>query len=387
MKIFYNKFKYQITLFLIIILSASSISSIFAASPTNKYTGTVTPLVTNEFSWGWNDNYRGKVLYTPMPGDILFGPITNIKGDTVRPGDFLIKVNSEYRKSVYLNAMATAKYQAALEEDAASNVNRDSKLIATNAISQLTYDEDINKQKVAYQTLLSNKNSAMMAKSMLSYILFRAQFDCIINTVYCPFGLLAGENNVLQLSQISPMGVQVKLDAGIAKNITDQTPVTIYPLRNDKPVGVFSGNTRNTDEGIIFEVDNYCMMPDSKDAFPIHNFDYVLNFSPNPALNKQLAVPINCLDKDDKGYFVQKALITKGSATNLVKVYVKPANMVRKVTPQKAFQALKNAGELQLHDIVVTKEDAAKVKNNKIELYKRELLFMPGDKVKVVIGQ
>ncbi len=383
MRIAYTKYKYQIILFLLTVLSLSSITSLYA----KEYTGTVVPLVTNEFSWGWNDFYRGKVLYAPMPGDILFGPITNPKGDTVRPGDLLIKVNAEYRRSLYLDAIATAKEQGYVYKNAELQTVRDETLIKTKAISQLTYDTDMNTYKTAYQTLLSDKNTALMAKDMLEYILFRAQFDCIINTVYCPFGLLAGENNVLQLSQISPMGIQVQLDSEIAENITNQTPVTIYSVRDDKPVGVFNARTRNTDKGIIFEVDNYCMTPDAKDGVPIHNFDYVLNFSPNPAQNKQLAVPVDSLDKDEQGYFVQKAQTPKDGTTGLIKVYVKPANMVRRVTPQKEFQALEDAGKLQLHDIVVTKEDAAKVKNNKVALYNRELLFMPGDKVKVVVGQ
>ncbi len=381
MRICYNKYKYQITLFLLTVLSIISIPSLFA----KEYTGTVVPLVTNEFSWGWNDFYRGKVLYTPMPGDILLGPITNIKGDTVRPGDLLIKVNDQYRKSVYLNAVAEAKEQNYTYKNTESVLARDEKVLKSNAISQLQYDKDLNAYKAAFQTLLSDKNSAVMAKDMLEYTIFRAQFDCIINTVYCPFGLLAGENNVLQLSQINPMGVQVQLDSAIAENITNQTPVTIYPIRDSKPVGIFNGRTRNTDKGVIFEVDNYNMIPDEKDSVPISNFDYVLNFSPNSVESKQLAVPVDYLDKDNQGYFVQKAQTQKGKPTSLVKVYVKPANMIRRVTPQKQFQALQDAGKLQLHDIVVAKEDAAKVKSGNIALYTKELLFMPGDKVKVVI--
>jgi hypothetical protein len=383
MRITYSKHKCQIALFLLTVLSIASFSSIFA----KEYTGTVVPISTNEFSWGWNDFYRGKVLYAPMAGDILLGPITNSNGETVRPGDILIKVNSEYRESVYLDAASTAKKQLATYNNAKLQAKRDEKLIKTKAVSQYTFDTDINTSKKAYQALLTDENTADMAKSMLEYILFRTQLDCIINTVYCPFGLLAGENNVLQLSLISPMGVEVKLDASIAENITNQTPVTIYPIRDDKPVGIFNARTRNTEKGIIFEVDNYCLTPDEKNCVPIHNFDYVLNFSPNPAQHKQLAVPVDCLDKDDQGYFVQKAQTPKGEPTDLVKVYVKPANMVRRITPQKEFRALEDAGKLQLHDIVVTKEDAVKAKNSKIALYNRELLFMPGDKVKVVIGQ
>jgi len=387
MRTFYNKHKYQIVLLLLTVLPIISSSSTYAwgIKKNNEYTGTVVPLVTNEFSWGWNDGYRGKVLYAPMPGDILLGPITNIKGETIRPGDLLIKVNSKYRRSVYLNTVATAKSQQADYNNAKIQVERDERMIKTNVISQVQYDADTNTEKAAYQKLVSDKNMAEMAESMLKYIKFRAQFDCIINTVYCPFGLLAGENNVLQLSLVSPMGVLVKLDSAIADNISNQTPVTIYPIRDDKPVGIFNGRSRNTDKGVIFEVDNYCITPDEKDSVPIHNFDYVLNFSPNPAQEKQLAIPVDCLDKDEQGYFVQTAKTQQSGS--LVKVYVKPANMVRRVTPQKEFQALEDPGKLQLHDIVITKEDAARVKGNKVTLYNRELLFMPGDKVKVVIGK
>ena len=383
MRITYNKYKYQITLFSVTVLSIISLSSIFA----KEYTGTVVPIATNEFSWGWNDYYRGKVLYAPMPGDILLGPITNIKGETVRPGDFLIKVNSLYRDSLYLETATAAKAQKATYNIEEMQLKRNEQLIKTKAISALVYDTSAGTAKTAYQKYLSDQNNADVQKTMTAYTAHRAQFDCIINTVYCPFGLLAGENNVLQLSLVSPMGVQVKLDASIANSINNQTQVTIYPLRDDKPVGVFNGKSRNTDKGVIFEVDNYCVTPDEKDTVAIHDFDYVLNFSPNPAQDKQLAVPVECLDKDEQGYFVQKAQIPKGGSTDLVKVYVKPANKIRRITPQKEFQALEDAGKLQLHDIVITKEDAAKIKNNKVALYNRELLFMPGDKVKVVIGQ
>ena len=383
MRIFYSKHKNQITLFLLTVLSIISFSSIFA----KEYTGTVVTLSTNEFSWGWNDFYRGKVLYAPMPGDILLGPITNDKGETVRPGDFLIKTNVQYREAIYKQNAEAAKSQLETYNNAKMQVERDDKLIKTHAVSQLKYDSDTNAMNTAYQSYLSDTSSAEMWKNLLAFISHRTQFDCIINTVYCPFGLLAGENNVLQLSLVNPMGVQVKLDSEIANSINNQTQVTIYPIRDDKPVGVFNGRSRNTDKGVIFEVINYCMTPDEKGSVPIHNFDYVLNFSPNPAQSKQLAVPVDCLDKDEKGYFVQKAQIPKGGSTDLVKVYVKPADKIRRITPQKEFQALEDAGKLQLHDIVITKEDAAKVKNNKVALYNRELLFMPGDKVKVVIGQ
>ncbi len=385
MKFFSSKYKYSISMFLIAALSTVTLSNVIAAN--NEYTGTVVPLVTNEFSWGWNDFYRGKVLYAPMPGDILFGPITNVKGETVRPGDFLIKVNQQYRRSVYLDAVATAKKQAADYKNTDVQLKRDEQMIKTNAISQIQFDTDINTNQAAYQTLLSDKSTAVMDKDMLEYIKFRAQFDCIINTVYCPFGLLAGENNVLQLSQISPIGVNVELDPKIADSVSDDTPVTIYPIREDKPIGAFRGRTHETDKGLIFVVDNYCMIPEESGCTPVDKYDYVQYFSTNPSQNKQLAVPVDSLAQDEKGSYVCRAKTPSANSTELEKVYVKPANTIRRITPQVKYQALDDAAGLKVYDIVLMNDAAKNVKSNKVALYNREMLFMPGDKVKVVIGQ
>ena len=385
MNFFSLKHKYTISLVLIAALSATALSNVFAAKK-NEYTGTVVPLVTNEFSWGWNDFYRGKVLYAPMPGDILFGPITNVKGETVRPGDYLIKVNKEYRESIYLSAVAKSEGQEANFDNAKVVAERDSGLVKTNAISELQFDTDYNTAQTAYQSLLSDKSTAIMDKDMLEYIEFKTQFDCIVNTVYCPFGLLAGENNVLQISQISPIGVNVELDPNIADNVTDDTPITIYPIRDDKPIGAFRGRTRETGKGLIFEVDNYCMIPEEDGCTPVDKYDYVLYYSTNPSQNKQLAVPVDSIMQDEKGYYVCKAMTPNTASTEIEKVYVKPADTVRKITPQVKFQALDDAGGLNVYDIVLLK-DAGKIENNKVALYNREMLFMPGDKVKVVIGQ
>ena len=107
-----------------------------------------------------------------------------------------------------------------------------------------------------------------------------------------------------------------------------------------------------------------------------------------------MSIPVNSIRKDDKGFYAWTAenrkflMPAKGlnPIFNVRKAYVVPGELRKFTGLELEMNSLKDPGILELNDLVLT-EVPKKLKNgDRVELVQQRYRFMPGDSVKVVIG-
>ena len=227
----------------------------------------------------------------------------------------------------------------------------------------------------------------------------RAQFPAVVEEIYQPVGTFVYGYKVLEISQLNPILVNVKMDRISSTNISKSTLVKIYPTGHDTPVGVFHGYGRISKDGYKFAVYN---SPKYNSTININNSEIPVIENVNTVLlfyflnnNKKLGVPLKSIFKDDTGYYVWKGLGTKnmqpGQGLKKVfpvkKVYVKPGDLKRNQAGYTTYQILMDPGKLELYDIVLLNPPEGLKDNGLVCYLRNDYLFMPGDEVKVVIGE
>jgi hypothetical protein len=176
-----------------------------------------------------------------------------------------------------------------------------------------------------------------------------------------------------------------------AENINPMTPITIYPNNNSEPIGVYNGYSLLCDNGIIFTTRNtpkkYANIQQVDEFLPVVHF-YIGSWQP-----KKLAVATPVLHKDKKGDYVWKAVNTKvmqpgkGMKTifKIEKVYVVLGKLKRLYNGITDMQILKDPGTLELYDVIVSAPKVDLKDGQTVCLPPSRYIFMPGDKVKVII--
>jgi hypothetical protein len=365
------------------------------------FTGTVTPILSALVRYGYNDTDRGIVTYTTLPGQFVYGPILDAKGNVIKKGDLLITLASSYHKEQLDAAKAQLKQAEAQMDYATINNNRATQLLKTpGVIAQKVIDDYIATYEESTAGLEAAKQALITAKTLYALIHERAVFDGVVTKVYMASGLLNNEPPVLQLAALNPMGIKIKLDHSIAKKLNNiNNTITVYPVRGDnKATGILFNMTKLTDDGIMLAVENYLISPklEKPNTPVVNNTQPVLRLYTLGNAAKPLAVPIVSLAKDNQGSYVWQLVGNKevqaGKGLSNIykakKVYVKPGQLIKKINNHIHYRVLDSSGNLSQYDLVLVIDNLpTNLKDNaEVCLAENKYLFMPGDKVKIEVN-
>ncbi|MCF7792144.1 MAG: hypothetical protein K9L78_05205 [Victivallales bacterium] len=392
----------------VFMILANNLSGKADFSAPKTFTGIVEPLSTVDIYGGFDNEYKGIINYVPRPGALFRGPILDKKGNIVKKGDILVKMDTTYRDAQVRQAKATVRKDKALLDSKKSAYLRNKKLIekSKGAISEQKYLDSCTDYLQARAQLESDKAALILAEKLRSTCTIRARFDGVVNKVNFPGGYLCnfGAVPTLTVSQLVPMGINIKMSRDEAFAVNVDTPISIYPLGKKEPVGVYKGYGRLTDEGIQVITGNHVRSPetmkldDGREVPVINKISAVANFNRYEGKNNKIGINTQTIGKDDKGTFVYKIDRQKtmqpaeklNPVMNLKKVYIKVGNEVNPIESSVQYISVKpvQKGELTANDLLIKKCDFDKLKDGNRTLYYiyERYLFMPGDHVKVVIG-
>ena len=383
-----------------------SVMQVKNINPAHKYFyGKIKSLGTSILKFTTCSESYGRVKSVSPLGIPIMGRVKNLNGKTIAhdPSEAAKIEDDVY--SYVSKSKAAAKEKAKAElKDAKITYGAVKRLIKSNSISQEIFDdveETYFASTAAYHAAIAN---LLIAKRNVDFCSIKASYPGIVDAV----GVYPGSwdkiyYNLLSLKTMCPIGVDIKLNKSLARDVYNEYPINIYPLNSDKPVGVLNGSDRLTDFGVHAIVDNYLR--------PVNNFNnenkypviesywgpqlYVSRFFTLLDKKKPLAVPVQSLRKDDKGYYVWRGKGQKVFQPNAViadkfqieKVYVVPGKLKTLVNGVATeYQVLKDPGTLQEYDYILGGRIPAGMKNNQTVLFKRyKFLFNPGEKIRVEI--
>ena len=316
------------------------------------FKGTATPITTMTITHGFNTVFRGEIAYTARPGFIFQGATYDSKGNITKKGNLLFKFDTTSREKI------VALEKASLDQ---ANVNlnlakekylRYKELYSKLATSLEKFQE---KESAYYKAIYSFKQADLklyLAKIMLKNCFYYAKFDGIVNEVLVPSGWVGGELAIMNVSQLFPMGIKVKMSRKQANMINISTPVKIFPPVGGKPMGIDYTSRKLTEDGIIFYVNNYPDAPISgnKNILVINSTCTVFYFD-QLQKDSPLCVNTKSLQKDKKGYYVWQAAGQKNCSPDnginhifkVNKIYVTPGNKISNTEPGVTFVNLKNS--------------------------------------------
>ena len=362
-----------------------------------EFLGTITPLTVSSIPYGFNDEYRGEIYYTPGVGTIVYGPSFDLKGNIIKQGDPIIKIYPSYREARVKKSQAALDTAKANFKFALAEYERNSKLVKHNSVSIKDFQQSESNYYASKATVASAECDLTLANELLKVCNYYAQFDGIVSQVIMSNGYCSGEPKVLELTQLQPIGVAIKIDRTLVNQITVETPITIYPdpsISKD-PIGVLHGFHVLTADGITLYLNNnrreIKIMENGKEIPNVHNIHNIFAFKYNPSM---CGINISALKKDDKGYYLWKGVGQKNSAPgkgltrifSIEKVYVVIDNLVNQMSPSDKFVKLKDPGSLRIGDICVRNVPEGSKSVDKVCFVPSRFVFMPGDVVKVKIG-
>ena len=385
--------KYYIKLNFIVFITLIAIPINGLSKTSGTYSGTVVPIYKGNINAGAGASYWGSLDFAARWGAITKPEITDLNGKEVQPGTTL----SLMRKQYWRGQVITAKGQLIASKKnltiARENYLRYKKLYPTGAVPVRTYQEmrAIFFEAVGqYETAKANLYEQESVYKQCRQI---SPIEGIIDKVYYSRGILTSDPKVIQLEQLNPIGIKVNMSTNETEKISPTTPVTIYPQGSDShPIGIYNGYSLLCYDGIIFTTRNkpkrYADVQQVTDCLPIVYF-YI-----GSRQSKKLGIPTPALHKDKKGYYAWKAVGRKvmqpGKGIDPVfkikKVYIVPGKIKRLYNGITDMQILDDPGELELYDIVVSAPTVELKDGETVCLPPERYIFMPGDKVKVVIG-
>ena len=367
-----------------------SVSSLSAKVFT--FEGIAKPFITTTLSYSYNDHYRGIVQWTALPGQIVKAPIYDKNGNVIRPGDVLIQLDTAYRNNIIKTKENAIKIAEANLNRTKADFERYKTLSTTRAASLQTFQEAQNAYLSDLAALNSAKTDLISEQALFNITTYRAQFDAVVDKVLVPGGLLAHHPAIIQLSQIEPIAIDIKMPRKIARQITAAASIKVFPCNSNKPVGVITNTSILTDTGIRIFTDNW-IIPAKRNKLPmVRQIGPVIRMSlssKKPA--ELLSINEHAIKKDKKGTYVWYVTNAKNMQSSvphilyLKKVYVETGDRIHRIDNHWVFIELKNPGKLKQYDLVVEDPPKGIKDGGKVYWTREKLLFTPDDPIRVEI--
>ena len=387
-------------------LKASVIKLKAGTPPYDCYYGAVRSLGEIKPAFTSRELSMGVIKSTQPVGTSVMSRVTDSKKNIVNYGCDVAKIESNVFQ-YDLNAKEAYYQKAKAQLDNAKiKFNRYGKLVKTKSVSQKKYDRTVQE----YYSALSDYDYAaaelLIAKINLRNCTLTSIYSGVINKIFFPAGNWSyTDYPVLSVEAMTPIGIDLKMDRALSKKILKKYPVRVYPVGSNIPLGTVNEFERLSDTGIFFIVDNYLTQLSNvknEENYPVIEgyFGqplYVSRFNVSLEDKTLLAVPVESLHKDDKGYFVWRGKGQKVCQPDSVivdkfqieKVYVMPGGEKTYINgPCKEYQVLEAPGKLQEYDFILGRILPKGLKDNGMVFYKKyKYLFNPGETVKVEIPE
>lgn len=370
------------------------ISNIYAKK---TYHGKVTPLVVQTIASGTNFMYYGMVESVARVGSIIRTEITDMDGKVIQKGTIVIQEATIYWESqldysIALLNSAKQDYVAAEE-----NYHRYKKLFPSGAASVQDYEAFRAEYYDAIASIKENEALVIENQQVVKSCTQIAPFEGIVSKVLFIKGRASGNPLTVELTQLNPISVKIIMPRKEANKITTATPVTVYSRDGKYSQGVINGSSVLCDDGIIIVMTNSIKTENGtgdistkkvRDCFAVENF-YI------DRTNDDIkAVPVGSIKKDQKGFYVWKAENRKFLEPSralypifkVFKVYVTPGDMERLSAGCIRLISLNKAVSLEINDLVLTEVPDNLKSGDTVEFLPERYFFMPGDSVKVIIG-
>ena len=391
-----------------IILGATAFGANAPTDLTAKrtFTGTVVYVAGGQIQFGFNDSHRGWIDYSARPGFLFRGPVKDTNGNIIRQGDMLMHITDTYRVALVAQNIAAVR-------GAEVNLNYNKwqydmakKLEPTAAASQMQVQQAEQSYFGAIASLEGAKAQLVQAQQLLEVCTMRAQYDGIVDTVLVPAGYLSGEEPVMKIYEMNPIGINVALDSKLVGQINHNTPITITSSRaGSKPIGICRGMTLfnaagNT--GTTFQVINKLLQPpvEAKDLPIFERWGFAADLG-HDALSP-LYQPRTCmmitersLVKVDDKYFAWKVVGAKEVAPEVGMSYIStvkltPINLgkVKKYFDNNTMMIEITNTDISEGDVFLNAEIVPNTlkDGDKVCLFNPVYTFMPGDTVTIEIG-
>ncbi|HBM15625.1 MAG TPA: hypothetical protein DD381_04675 [Lentisphaeria bacterium] len=380
------------------VLASASLLSSAAARGAQEYTGTVVPEATSTYAFITFTDIYGNYAYIARPGEIIAPPVYDMDGKVIKPGNLLLMYDLRYWQAVL--DQYQANYEAARDIANVNEVNmhRFDKLSKLNAESQIASYQASYTYYTSLISMMNTKAAYDQYKIQVDKYKDWAPYEGMVVENYTTTGQTTGAYKALKVAQLNPIGVSVKMDRETAKAIGNNVPVKIYPLNSDDSQGIIYGRTVLTDDGIEFITENSPVIEGAKvieddSTLVIRSWAPVRKFYIDQK-SDTLAVPDKSIVKDNDSYYVWRA---KGQKTmqpgksidrylEIEKVKIQPDNLVRVIDNFEKKVALKHKGSLEMYDLVIENPPEGLTEGQKVLYPENAYLLMPGDQVKVVIG-
>ena len=361
------------------------------------YYGKVTPIVVQTIASGTNFSYYGMVENVARVGSIIRTEITDMDGKVIQKGTVVIQDDKEYWQAQLdysLDLLKAAKQDYITAED---NYNRYKELFPSGAVSIQDYQAFRAEYYDAIASIKEYEALVIENQQVLNSCTQIAPFEGIVSKVLFIKGRASGNPLTVELTQLNPISVRIRMSREDANKINAATPITVFSPDGKYNQGVINGSSVLCDDGIIIVMTNSIKTANGigdssskkvRDCFAVENF-YIDRVNDNIK-----AVPLSSLKKDQKGFYVWKAenrkFLEPSRALNpifrVVKVYVIPGDVERLSAGCIEIISLNKADSLEINDLVLTEVPDKLKSGDKVELLPERYCFMPGDSVKVVIG-
>jgi len=367
-----------------------------------SYDAVASPLLCTTVKFGYNDTFRGIITYVAAPGSVLRGASFGIDGKLNEPGDVLVHMETDYRQSVVDGKQALYRASCATLQTNKANYERYERLVRNSATSM----EEYQHVESAYLEAIGNNESAKadlkLAQIICDACVFRVPFDAVVDSVFFPAGLCAGELDVVKISKLSPMGVKIKMSREDAIKLIDSgAQAIVSPCgSSSEPAPAIPGLFQLTPDGIVLQVANRPLLPESASAeeasLPLCSYETVLPVYYRDGLRPDsLSVPGSAIVIAPEGAFVWRVkggLPKNGGKGKAV------ASLVEKVLISKEPQG--KPGDLRFKTISVNPDGPLKpfdvILSGRIpdglsdgamvRCWKPRYVFMPDDPLKVSIS-
>ncbi|MEI6055429.1 MAG: hypothetical protein WCR55_05140 [Lentisphaerota bacterium] len=380
-------------------LLCAGLLSAVPAMAVKEYTGTVTPTATSTYAmFTCAQIIYGNIGYMARPGQLIRPEVKDLQGNLVKPGDLLMQFDMRYWNAQLdeLKAIRDSAKQVADVDYLDSQRYKD--LSKENADSVMVYQQmqtNYLNAMNAYGLAVGNYDEMVAQVAAYTNV---SPCEGIVTAVNTSLGPIGGPAPAMSIAQLNPIGIVVKMSRDEAKAIGNNTPVKIVPLNSDTPQGIIYGSTVLTDDGIEFVTQNFPVIEGTTliqdDSLPVlRNWGYVKRFYIDKS-PEVLGFASSALNQEGDKYFVWRA---KGQKTmqpdkvvehmfQIEKVYIVPEDLYRSTENYERIVALKDKGTLEMYDMVLRNAPEGLVDGQKVLYPEDAYLMMPGDQVKVIVG-
>ncbi|MEI6055428.1 MAG: hypothetical protein WCR55_05135 [Lentisphaerota bacterium] len=385
-----------------LILVAFGASPLFSAK---EYKGAVVSIGDETYSTSTGGYDRGFIITLAKLGQIGDPVVYDSNHNVVYPGTVLINGFDLAWMGMYLGQQIATTATKGLQGLAYDNYLRYKKLYQENAESQQDFEAQASNYAAAQGSYAFNVDQLAMDYQQNIMMKTRAQVEGIVKSVTQSAGSDVGSAPAIEYVWLNPIAVKVNIPREEQKVLLSSTPVKIYVKGQNEPFGIYDGFSYQAPDGSWmiqtrnFPVREWNVVLQDNGLPILREWEAVIKFDIYPGTNT-LAVPDKAIQKDDKGSFVWRAKGQKAMQSDkgidytfpVEKVYVTVGNEIRYFTGYTKIVSLKDPGALELNDLVVAKvKDSyytANLKDGGMVIYPQQAyLMMPGDEVRVVIGE